>query len=296
MLRWPRGKPCDHETYAFFLALLSSACAPRLYVNVLRPAPVNLGAVKKLGLVESQGRQSAREEMLKELDTQLKNSGYFTLVDRTGEKVTVTITGQQVTPSAPPAADEVALRIDVGDWNADKESQPTNQKDKDGKVINKDIWKSKVSILVTAYNAAGKTFLVEKEYRAAAESEETEDAAVHSAAQQVVSQLLEELTPTYAQRAIVFDDVEEAQRPIIDLAVQKNDVPAAIEAEKALLAKVPNNAAGVFNLGVLLDSQGLYKEALVQYDAALKLVKKELYSEVRAECQQRLNDAEALAK
>lgn len=284
------------RTLLALVALSSSACAPRLFVNVLRPAPVNLGPVKKLALVESQGRQSAREELLKELTTQIINSGYFALTDRTTQGITVQITGQQVVPSAPPPADEVALRIDVGSWNADKESQPTREKDKQGNAINKEVWKSRVSITVTAFNAAGKTFLVEKEYRAAAEHEGTEDEAIMLAARQVVSQVLDDVTPTYAQRAIQFDDAEEAQRPIIDLAVQKNDVAKAIETERALLAKTPNNAAGVFNLGVLLDSQGLYREALVQYDAALKLVNKELYGEVRAECQQRLNDAEALAR
>jgi len=284
------------RTTLLLLTVLSSACAPRLFVNVLRPAPVNLGAVKKLSVVESQGRLSAREELLKELTAQVTNSGYFQLTDRTAEGVTVKITGQQVEPSAPPPPDEVALRVDVVDWNADKESEPTGQKDKQGNAIVKERWKSRVSIVVTAYNAAGKTFLVEKDYRAGGEHERDEDEAIMIAARQVVSQLLEDLTPTYAQRAIQFDDHEEAQRPIIDLAVQKNDVPAAIEAEKALLAKTPNNAAGTFNLGVLLDSQGLYKEALQQYDAAIKLQNKELYGEVRAECQQRLNDAEALAR
>ncbi|MBL8950160.1 MAG: hypothetical protein JNK82_05250 [Myxococcaceae bacterium] len=278
------------------VTLLSSACAPRLFVNVLRPAPVNLGAAKKLSLVESQGRQSAREELLKELDAQIQGSGYFTLTDRTADRITVKISGQQVEPSAMPAADEVALRIDVAEWNADQESQPTRQKDKQGNVINKQVWKSRVAITVTAFNASGKTFLVEKEYRATAEDDRDEDAAILAAGRQVVAQLLEEMTPTYAQRAIQFDDAEEAQRPVIDLAVQRRDVPAAIEAEKALLAKNPNNAAGTFNLGVLLDSQGLYRDALVQYDAAIKLVNKELYREVRAECQQRLNDTEALAK
>ncbi len=278
------------------LALLSSACAPRLYVNVLRPAPVNFGPMKKLGLVESQGRLSAREELVKELTAQVTASGYFSLADRTADGIAVKITGQLVQPSRPPPADEVALRVDVGDWNADKEVQPTKQKDKQGNVINKELWRSRVSIIVTAFNAAGRTFLVEKEYRASAEHDTDEDAAILDAARQVVTQLLDDVTPTYAQRAIQFDDVEEAQRPIIDRAVQKNDVPGAIEAEKALLAKSPNNAAGVFNLGVLLDSQGLYREALVQYDQAIKLVNKELYGEVRAECQQRLNDAEALGR
>lgn len=277
------------------LVVLASACAPRLYVNVLQPAPVNLGAAKKLSLYESQGRESAREELVKELVTQAQNTGYFTLTDRTAEGLTVRITGDAVEPSAAPAADEIGLRIDIAEWNADKESQPTREKDKQGNPVTRDVWKSRVKLLVTVFNAAGKAYVVEKEYAATGEDEKDEDASILVAARDAVSRMLEDVTPTYVQKAIQLDDTEEAQRPVIDTA-RSGDVPKAIELEKQLLAKSPNNAAALYNLAVLMDSQGLYRDALGLYEQAIKLAEtKELYKEMRSECAQRLADAEALA-
>lgn len=277
------------------LVVLASACAPRLYVNVLQPAPVNLGSAKKLSVYESQGRLSAREELVKELATQAQNAGYFTVTDRTAEGLTVRITGPAVLPSVPPAADEIGLRIDIAEWNADKESQPTREKDKQGNPITKDLWKSRVKLLVTVFNGAGKAYVVEKEYAATGEDEKDEDASILAAARDAISRVLEDVTPTYVQKAIQLDDTEEAQRPVIDMA-RSGDVPKAIELEKQLLAKSPNNAAALFNLAVLMDSQGLYRDALGLYEQAIKLAEtKELYKEMRSECAQRLADAEALA-
>ena len=46
---------------------------------------------------------------------------------------------------------------------------------------------------------------------------------------------------------------------------------------------------------MLLDSQGLYQEALPLYEQAIKLSKKSLYVEMKGECEKRLADAQALA-
>jgi tetratricopeptide (TPR) repeat protein len=275
------------------LALLASACAPRLFVNVLQPAPVNLGAAKKLTVFEAQGRKSARDEVLQELATQVKNRGYFTLTDRSEEGITVTFVGRNVTLSKPPPADEVGLRIDVVDWNAEKEQEQT--KDKKGNPVVKDHWVGRVLFLVTAFNAEGKSFMAEKEYKASARDDNDEDAAILAAGKDAIAMLLEDLTPTYVQKAIRLDDEEEAQRPIIDIA-RGGDIPRALDAEKQLLAKSPNSAVAIFNQAVLLDVQGLYKEALPLYDQAIKLRSKDFYFDVRRECAQRLADAEALAR
>lgn len=288
-------KPAPMKRLPLLLAVLAtSACAPRLYVNVLQPAPVNLGPAKKLAVLESQGRQSAREDFLKELNAQAKNAGYFTVADKSGDGITVRITGQSVLPSAPPAPDEVGLRIDVVEWNAEKESQPTREKDKQGNPITKDVWKSRVQVLLTAFSSSGKVFVVEKAYKGAGEDEKDEDAAIMNAARDVAALVLEDLTPVYVQKAIWLDDTEDAQRPVIDMA-RNGDIPKAIEMEKELLAKSPNNAPAIYNLAVLLDAQGLYKDALGYYEQAVKLAEtKELYKEMKAECAQRLADSEAL--
>lgn len=275
------------------LALLATACAPRLYVNVLQPAAVNLGAAKKLTLLESQGRESAREAVVQELKNQAQANGYFSLEDRTADGVTVKFSGRNVSVSSPPAADAVGLRIDVTEWNADKEQE--QGKDKKGNAVVKEYWMGRVQLLVTAFDSTGRTFAVEKLYRATARDDADEDASILSAARGVVRQLLDDVTPVYVQKAIQLDDEEEGQKVIIDMA-RNGNVPGAIDAERQLLGKSPNDANAIFNLAVLLDSQGLYKDALPLYDQAAKLRPKQLYFDVRRECAQRLADAESLAR
>jgi tetratricopeptide (TPR) repeat protein len=275
------------------LALLASACAPRLYVNVLQPAPVNLGPAKKLTVFETQGRKTARDAVLQELQLQARNNGYFTFTDRSEEGITVQFTGRNVTLSAPQAPDEVGLRIDVIEWNADKEQEQT--KDKKGNPALKDHWLGRVLLQITAFNPQGRSFIAEKEYKAQARDDNDEDAAILAAARDAVAALLEDFTPTYVQKEIRLDDEEEAQRPVIDLA-RSGDTPKAVESEKQLLAKSPNSAVAIFNLAVLLDAQGLYKDALPLYDQAIKLRSKDFYFEVRRDCAQRLANAEALTQ
>src|SRR5438132_8788381 len=95
---------------AFFAG---AGCAPRLYVNVLQPAAVNFGAAKKLTIYESQGRKSARDELLQELTSQARASGYFTVTDKSEQGLTVKLSGNSATLSGPLPADEVAMRVDV---------------------------------------------------------------------------------------------------------------------------------------------------------------------------------------
>lgn len=273
-----------------------SACAPRLYVNVLQPAPVNFGAAKKISIVQTEGRRSAREAVIIELVNQARGAGYFTVTDRSEEGIVVRIAGRTVEVGGgrgpPQAPDEVGMRIDVNEWNANKDTQQT--KDSKGNVVNKIIWVGRVVLSVTAFNASGKTFVTEKEYRGTYNHENSEDEAIAQSAERAVRALLEDFTPTYVQKAIRLDDEEEQQKPIIELA-RNGEVPRAIEEERGLVAKNANSAAAVYNLAVLLDSQGLYKEALPLYEEAIRLSPKDFYVENKSECARRLADAEALA-
>src|SRR5204863_313279 len=104
-----------------------AGCAPTLKVNVLQPAPVNLGAAKKLSVVQSEGRRSAREFVIEELLRGARSGGYFQAADRTEEGISVKVAGRsvQVGGGRGPgqAPDEIGLRIDVLDWSAHQENR-----------------------------------------------------------------------------------------------------------------------------------------------------------------------------
>src|SRR4051812_4457531 len=136
---------------------LVAGCVPMVRVNVLQPAPVNLGASKQISIFETSGRRSAREEVANEFVRQARADGYFTLTDRSEEGFTVKVSGQSATVTggkAPQRADEIALKIDVLNWDAEHEDQAA-QYDKKGNVTQeaKRIYTGKVLLGVTAFNA-----------------------------------------------------------------------------------------------------------------------------------------------
>jgi hypothetical protein len=275
-------------------AVFATGCAPKLYVRVLQPAPVNLGASKRLSVVQMEGRRSAKEQVVGELLAQARSAGYFQVTDRTEEGITVKVKGRTVDVTggsgAPQAADEIGMRVDVLDWSAAKDTRSST--DAKGKVTTYTTFVGKVVLGVTAFNAKGKAPLAEKEFIGQVDAAD-EDQAMKESAKSAIFQLLKEVTPTYVEKAIRMDGDEEAQKPIIDMAKQGN-LAKAIEDEKAIIAKTPNSSAAVFNLAVLLDASGNYDEAMTNYDAALKLGTKDYYTEGRTECAQRQAAAKAL--
>jgi tetratricopeptide (TPR) repeat protein len=247
--------------------VVMTACAPRLYVNVLRPAPVNLGAVKKLAVVQMEGRLDARERVLRELAAQANGAGYFTVADRAG---------------AIAGSDEVTLSMSVLEYGAavDPGSEKHSQ------------WLGKVVLAVTAADAAGRQLINAKRYKGSIGSDNGEDDALLASTRAAVTALLDDLTPSFVRQAIELDEEDEAQRPIVELA-RKNALKQAVEQERAMLQRAPT-AAAAFNLAALLDAQGQYAEALELYDQALKLGSKELYAQTRGACARRLADTQAL--
>jgi tetratricopeptide (TPR) repeat protein len=275
-------------------AVLFIGCAPKLYVRVQQPAPTNLGAAKKVALVQMEGRRSAKEALVAELIAQAREAAYFQVTDRTEEGITVKVKGRTVdlTPpaSAPQAADEVGMRVDVLDWTANKDSKTT--KDSKGNEKTTTVYKGKVLLGVTSFNGKGKAQLAEKEFSGAVEGED-EEAAIKASAKAAVRALLAEVTPTYVEKAIRMDGDDETQKPIIEMA-KNGDLAKAIAEGKAAIAKNPTSAPAAFNLAVMLDASGNYEEAMVSYDQALKLGAKDYYTDVRTECAKRAADAAAL--
>jgi hypothetical protein len=296
------------------LAVLGVGCAPQLRVNVLQPAPVNLGAARKLSVVQTEGRRSAREVVVEELLKQSRGANFFTAQDRSEEGITVKVMGRsvQVAGGTGPgqSPDEVGLRIDVLNWNASPETRIKTrtvqdkvvEKDKNGKDVTKyvdrkieeqySVLAAKVVLGVTAFNHRQQTYLAEREFEGRFDGDR-EEPALKAAAAQAVAHLLREITPSYVMKTIRMDDEDERQKPIIKIAEQGN-VAFAIEEMEKYVKENPTRGSAQYNLAVLLDAQGRYTEALDLYNQALRSASKDYYFDAKSECARRLADQQAL--
>lgn len=272
------------------ILVAATGCAPSLRVKVLEPSQVSLGAGKQLAVLQTEGRRSAREFVLQELGQQAMRGGYFQVRDRSEEGFLMSVAGRSVNfqggagdPMLTPQ--DVALRIDVLDWNASSDSHT------DAKGVTTRSWRARVVLGVTAANAAGKAMLAEAEYVGDAHFEQSgrgasEQAAIEQAARNAIARLLWDVTPVYVTRDIRLDEDDKAQKSILEVAKQGNLVRAT-EDLRAYLAKDPSNATANYNLAVLLDATGEYDEALSLYSKAIQLSSKDYYVEMKAACARR---------
>ncbi|HYO58026.1 tetratricopeptide repeat protein [Archangium sp.] len=282
-------------------ATLAVGCAPTLKVNVLQPARVNLGAAKRLTVVQTEGRKGARDFLIEELTRQARSEGYFQVTDRSDEGIVVKVAGRAVqmlnTGNGPAQGqDEIGIRIDVNDWDAEKKTETIKGTDSKGKPTEREekFYEAKTVASVTAFNAAGKALLAEEEYETVGRGDD-KDSAIGNAARALVGRILFDMTPKYVSKYIRLDDDDKAQKPIIEVAREGN-VPRAITEMESYLQSNPQNSAALYNLAVLLDASGKYQEALDLYTKAISVSSKDYYVSMKAECAKRLADQQALSQ
>jgi hypothetical protein len=278
-----------------FMLVVGAGCVPHIGITTFQPAKYNLGRATQLTVVQSEGRRSAREFIISELTSQARTTGRLMVKDRTEEGITVKIVGRTVQVSggtgAGQTAEEVGVRLDVLEYGA---TSGTEVRNVNGRSVTVPVVNGKVVLAATVFNAKGRAILSETEYigKAALENA-SEDVATQAAARQAVAQLLHDITPLPVQNYVQLDNSDKLLEPVIETAKAGN-ISKAIEDTKAFIEKNPNHAGAHYNLGVFLDSQGAYEEALGAYDKSITLKNTASWVRARAECAKRLSDAKAL--
>lgn len=307
----------------FSLLLLGLGCAPSAMTTVLQPAPVNIGAARRLAVLQVEGSPDLCPFVVQELINQCFVNVFFTVQDRTGEGLTVTVSGSraQVSGGAGPALkpDEVGLRIEILGASATQEERVVTrswverrvEKDaageekvtsiphrsaKQGQVL-----ASHVTLGVTLFDASGEALLAGRacEGSAVTPLEGPADAqartrAVKQAARSAVARLLADITPRRVQVLLPFDEEDPRQQPTLRIAL--NDLGFAIREQRRFAHEHPESASGHYNLGVMLDAQGHYDEALEEYDAAIRLKPQQRYERTREACARRLEARRAMSR
>lgn len=280
---------------ALVVAALSGGCATSHGVNIvtLQPAvALEPRGADRLVLVDGEGRRSGKEEVA---DTfrDVARGGFFHVDDRGDEGIKLVLAGKTATiegSTTAPRSDELYVRIDVLAWDA-APVVITHKADDGVTDVSEPGIHGRADLQVTVADASGRVLIREKEYRGVADviddGRTFPEAVIVEAARGALAGFLAEITPTRASDYLRFDAGDPGQKSI--LAATNQDTLK--ETEKKLrryLKKNENNAIAWYNVGVALDGQGRFEEAIEAYDTAMKIVTRDGYVQARGGANARL--------
>ena len=272
------------------LALASCATAGVDIVS-LRPAAIDPRGGDRLVLVDGEGRRTGRAEVADLLREEVRGS-FYSFDDRGDDGVKLLLVGKTASvegQSKAPRTDEIYVRIDVLVW----EAAPVvlRSENEDGVVVEEPGIHGRADLQITVADATGVVLLREKEYRGLADVVDDGRAfperVIAEAARGALRGFLAEITPTPLRERVQYDVGDPGQKKVLDRAA-KEPLKATERSLRRYLKKNENNAIAMFNIGVALDAQGRFEDALQSYDSALDIVVRAGWRETRAACAGRL--------
>jgi len=289
-------------------AAMAGGCRTYIAIKSLEPGPVNIGPGKHLVIMQTEGRRSAREELIETLKAQARRHGYFTVADESETGADVRVAGRKVTVSGGPkmAADHIGVVIRVEEWGADRDIVQRERRFNEtvaGKLVPRvEVWEERVVngeavLSVPLFTPSGRAIAAEREYEGRAQGSgdaSKEDMRV-AAGQDAIARMLAEITPRTVTRHVMVDKSDDAQFPMIELAARGQLAQAAEDMDRYARANRQNEAAA-YNLAVFSDAMGDFDAALGWYDRALSLSggAKPWYQDARNACAARKKAADSL--
>jgi hypothetical protein len=279
---------------------LGSGCATYATVRSTQPAPYSLGSARTFVLVEGTGRRTLREELVAEMTKQLRQTGWWTVVNRLEEGIRIVPQGDRAAAEpVGPADGAIFVKLDVYESSVDADTREEKYKDRDGQERTRSvpIYRGRVTFGVTTVDSQGRARLTEREFSGEAEvpRDQGRDEAVRAAGVQAAASIVKAITPAFVQERVRVDDDAKDQKPIVQL-IEQGAYASAAERLRAMFEREPSRGDVAYNLAVVTEAQGDYAAACELYDKALTLGRKSYYESARASCARRLEGQRAISE
>jgi hypothetical protein len=290
------------------VALFLGGCSPGIYITRYRPSRVNLGATRKVAVLNVVGPPESMGVVMTELSQQMVRGAYFQVFDAMPQRMSfvilpgaVLVQNIDTVRTAVPA--DVYLTAAVTDWTY-RERQQVEEKVENGTKV-KHLYRTpegRVAIQFQVVRAADGRIVTSQEYHGSfdgsryeppGQSPPLQSGIVREACERAVDSFLDDITPATVTDKIVLDDEDEDLKPGVQLC-KNGALDAAMAAFEDLLKKKPGSAGATYNLGVLYEAKGEYQKAEELYRKAYSMRPKSLYNDALQEMHERMNDEQRL--
>lgn len=295
---------------ASFLVALVISCAGLFPVNVtvhsVKPAKIHIGKSPNVGLVKVSGsRRNLQDVLVENLVNQSRKNGFYIIRNRIGEGIRFDIQDDRpvLTGKTIELGDnDLLLSAIIVETNVYAITKQEKQKKKgaDGKTITVTVdVPYSVGEAIVGYSLVSndRVYMFEKEYvgkhevkksKAPSRDEMFEGAVANSA-----KNFLKEVTASNVRSEVKIDNSDEDQKAIIQI-IKKGNIEQARLILEEYVESHPNSAPARYNLAVLTEATGKYKEALLIYDKAISLGGEDYYVKSKSDCMARLANKELL--
>ena len=299
-----RPSPC---LAAPLLALAAASCGPGVSLSRVVPAPVNLGPVKTLALVDARGPDREVERFVGSLLYEERSRGFYQVVDARSYRVRVADLTRDRRRAEDLLADvkaDVYFELLVAGCSARERSKVVEEKQKDGTKVSKTKWwyEAECSVTFDMVDRAGNdlaSFEVvgthETSLREKSQSWERDtslSAAIDDAARLGASRF----TPHRVTESIALEKEAPMGPEGIEL-VEAGRYDEARRMWERARDQHGDVAALRYNLGAVCEALGDVNAARREYGEAIRLAPgKERYRQALDKLEQRESDAEALRR
>ncbi|MEW6367875.1 MAG: tetratricopeptide repeat protein [Acidobacteriota bacterium] len=289
------------------LALILTDCAPGMRISRFRPARYNLGATRKLALLNVRGPAEATGVVAAELAEQIVSKGVFELYSRVPQSVEIVIIpGRDVVQNIERVRDlvptEAYIAADVARWEYTEREIEEKVKENDQEVKKKfRVPHAGVAVNFQVIEATSGRLVVLREYTAGQDGQKFEPGKpgpkqadlLRSACSDVVGSFLYDITPRWVTEKIVLDEVDPALKDGVELC-KRGMLDEAASSFRNVLQTYPGSSGATYNLGVLAEVSGDHALAEEYYRKAIDIDPKPLYQKALQNLQRRVAEEEAL--
>lgn len=295
--------------FAALAVLSTEACTPGITLTRVRPAPHNLGAARRVAVLDLVGPPEALGVVWAELSRQIVGDGWFQLYASPPAMRAAPLPGDPaidgIDPLRPavPVPAELYIVAQITRWDSD-ESRSVEKATENGKEVHRHFRQGHAAIRLDfqLIDAASGRIVYSRELGASEDGPKKEKGQVSAslsdllrrACATAVADFLRSVTPRTTVEKMVLDDGEKSLEEGVALC-KKGQLDAAMSSfERVLEESHATSAGATYNLGVLFEAQGEYAKAEERYRRAIGLQPKDIYRDALGDLHRRMAEDKAL--